>query len=594
MYYVTKITMLGRNVEKSVVNLKKGVNILYGPSNTGKSYVAECIDYMMGNNETRIDDSKGYDTIIIEFDVDGSFLSMERKLNENKIYVISEVNGIEPGEYTLNGNNRICKVWLTLIGITEEHRISTSAHFQREELSNRAFDHAFVIREEYIYSKGSVLLPTQGTRKTVAKSGLLFLMTGNDYDDGNDYDKPEVHKAKKRAVVQFADDQLHALQDQEFELKSVTIDATPSQIEHKIAELLEEIDCTESEIKKLLERNKEIGKKAYELDDEISEKDMLQNRYKALQSQYRSDLKRLTFMVEGEIRKKDYTMLAPKECPFCGNDITNDEADDSCIDAAKAEMEKLKPKMMDLKSVQKGLQRELETLKEERNRLQTMMNELENQVNGELQPKVDQLRNALANYAVSLTNYSKIEVLGKAQDTIRNNLTEFESIPEPPYFPIDEEFDSLFMERFQKILTDMLLTCKYDRFRESSFDKKSFDVVINKTRKKSQGQGFRAFINVIVSMAMQVYLREYGKYHTDIFVVDSPILSLKEEVDKTTLASESMKSALFRYFLEKPCAEQIIIIENEIPQELDYSNANMIEFTKNNGFWKTSPVDYEG
>ena len=250
--------------------------------------------------------------------------------------------------------------------------------------------------------------------------------------------------------------------------------------------------------------------------------------------------------------------------------------------------------MMDLKSVQKGLKNELEALKAERAQLQSLMNELESQVKGELQPKVDQLRSALANYAIALTNYSKIEVLGKAQDTIRDNLTEFESIPEPPYFPIDEEFDGAFIERFQKILTDILVACKYDRFREVSFDKKAFDVVINKTRKKSQGQGYRAFINVIVSMAMQEYLREYGKYHTDIFVVDSPILSLKEEVDKKSLASESMKSSLFRYFMEKPCAEQIIIIENEIPQEVDYSNAHMIEFSKDNGFWKTSPVDYEG
>ncbi len=593
MYFVTRITMQGRNVEDSVVDLKKGVNILYGPSNTGKSYVAECIDYLMGNSETRIDDSKGYDTIIMEMDVDGSFLSMRRKLNESKIFVVSEVRGIDSGEYTLNGNNRICKVWLALMGINENHRISTSAHFQKDELSNRAFDHAFVIREEYIYSKNSVLLPTQGTRKTVAKTGLLFMMTGNDYDDGNDYDKPEVHKAKKTAVVKFADDQLHALQNQEMELKAVASNYSPAQIEHKIAELLEEIDCTESEIKKLLENNKEIGKKAYEIDDEISEKNMLQNRYKALQSQYRSDLKRLTFMVEGEIRKKDYEILAPKECPFCGNYITDSTVDDSCIEAAKAEMEKLKPKMMDLKSVQKGLKNELEELKAEREQLQSLMNELESQVKGELQPKVDQLRGALANYAIALTNYSKIEVLGKAQDTIRDNLIEFEAIPEPPYFPIDDEFDGVFIERFQKILTDILVACKYDRFREVSFDKKAFDVVINKTRKKSQGQGYRAFINVIVSMAMQEYLREYGKYHTDIFVVDSPILSLKEEVDKKSLASESMKSSLFRYFMEKPCAEQIIIIENEIPQGVDYSNAHMIEFTKDNGFWKTSPVDYE-
>ena len=50
MYFVKKITMSGPKVELSSVDLDKGVNIFYGTSNTGKSYIAEAIDYMMGSN----------------------------------------------------------------------------------------------------------------------------------------------------------------------------------------------------------------------------------------------------------------------------------------------------------------------------------------------------------------------------------------------------------------------------------------------------------------------------------------------------------------------------------------------------------------
>ena len=117
--------------------------------------------------------------------------------------------------------------------------------------------------------------------------------------------------------------------------------------------------------------------------------------------------------------------------------------------------------------------------------------------------------------------------------------------------------------------------------------------MINGTRKKSQGQGYRAFINVIVSMAMQEYLRKYGVYRPNIFVMDSPILSLKEDVDASELASDSMKSSLFKYFINHPCAEQIIIIENEVPK-LDYAGVNMRRFSKGNGFWKTDPTTYQG
>lgn len=67
-----------------------------------------------------------------------------------------------------------------------------------------------------------------------------------------------------------------------------------------------------------------------------------------------------------------------------------------------------------------------------------------------------------------------------------------------------------------------------------------------------------------------------------LLVIDSPILSLKEKGSEQ--ASNSMKLSLFRYLLENQNYGQVIIIENEIPQ-LDYSEANLIHFTKdvNNG-----------
>ena len=40
--------------------------------------------------------------------------------------------------------------------------------------NNRAFDHAFVIREKNIYSHESILMPGQYSRFPVAKAALLF------------------------------------------------------------------------------------------------------------------------------------------------------------------------------------------------------------------------------------------------------------------------------------------------------------------------------------------------------------------------------------------------------------------------------------
>ena len=48
-------------------------------------------------------------------------------------------------------------------------------------------------------------------------------------------------------------------------------------------------------------------------------------------------------------------------------------------------------------------------------------------------------------------------------------------------------------------------------------------------------------------------------------------------------ATPGMKTSLFRYIIENCGDNQVIIAENEIPEDVDYSRANLIEFTLGEG-----------
>ena len=63
-----------------------------------------------------------------------------------------------------------------------------------------------------------------------------------------------------------------------------------------------------------------------------------------------------------------------------------------------------------------------------------------------------------------------------------------------------------------------------------------------------------------------------------MLMIDSPTLSLKQNVD--TPIDERMSTSLFRYMIEQADDCQIIIAENELPEGVDYSKANMTFFTK--------------
>ncbi len=47
-YYIKQITATGEKVGVSEISFQDGVNIVYGPSNSGKSYIIKCINFMFG------------------------------------------------------------------------------------------------------------------------------------------------------------------------------------------------------------------------------------------------------------------------------------------------------------------------------------------------------------------------------------------------------------------------------------------------------------------------------------------------------------------------------------------------------------------
>ena len=120
------------------------------------------------------------------------------------------------------------------------------------------------------------------------------------------------------------------------------------------------------------------------------------------------------------------------------------------------------------------------------------------------------------------------------------------------------------------------------RENEIDFVYGDFDIKINGSEKKYEGEGFKGFYNTILALALQQVLIERGYYKPGLLLVDSPILSLREKRNEEL--PDQIKKALFTYLKECARDMQIIAIENDIP-DIDYEGVNRIEFTKdpNNG-----------
>lgn len=63
-FFIEKIVASGAGKKESTIVFKPGANIIYGPSNTGKTYIVKCIDFLFGSDADPFDSSSGYDSIV--------------------------------------------------------------------------------------------------------------------------------------------------------------------------------------------------------------------------------------------------------------------------------------------------------------------------------------------------------------------------------------------------------------------------------------------------------------------------------------------------------------------------------------------------
>lgn len=114
-FYIKSLSISGESKRTSSLDFDEGLNIIYGPSNTGKTYVLKCIDFIFGSkNKYPIPTNSGYSLIKLLIQTDNGQVSIEREIGKNKINVISENALIQSGIYNIQD---IGTALLGLIGI---------------------------------------------------------------------------------------------------------------------------------------------------------------------------------------------------------------------------------------------------------------------------------------------------------------------------------------------------------------------------------------------------------------------------------------------------------------------------------------------
>lgn len=585
-FYITKVTAKGSGKHDSSVDLRPGLNIIQGRSNTGKTCIIKCIDFCFGSKTKPFDDSFGYDTIELSIHTGKGNITISRVLGKNQVEVVTNVPGFDNGTYDLKPTKKkeplpiLSDLLLTSIGIEGEHQIVSNKDFNKRRLTWRTFLHILLFHVSEIAKETSVIEPEQGTEKTPFLSSLLFLLSGRDFAESDAKTKKEIRVARKRAVEEYVNKKIQSAADKRKDLQKNLDAFNGVDVEQAMQDVIDSLQNTEAQISEAVDQSRELLSQILRLQNRAAECDLLQTRYASLKTQYVSDIKRLSFIVNGEVEMGHVPQN--QVCPFCDGKLPVRNKK-TYIESAQAELDRIMLQMNGLVETERDLYQEKAKIDEKLKALQAKRNSIETMIEKKLQPKADALRQSLNGYRAYIQIKQELQVIADFASSWETDLRELPSEDEShiEYHP-KEYFDDTFQERIDTMLKDALLECAYENLTTARFNMKDFDIEVNGHKKADvNGQGYCSFLNSIVAVVFRSYMEKYATYNPGFVVIDTPLLGLDQGV--ADAAPESMRTALFKFFINHQNDGQLIIMENirHIPKlEYEKAGANVITFTK--------------
>lgn len=589
-FFIKEIRASGKGVEDSWVVFKPGVNIIHGASNTGKTHVIMCIDYMLGSDTPPMAMTTGIDTITMTLEnPDGEIFCARRKILDEKegskadsvISIHTTFDYIEDGIWRIKDKagkpSYNSTILPCLLGVSGPIQIISTQQQKKQQFTFRTFLHQLFLREEYIFTSGTIIDNPKHSTITLSINALSFLLTGK-ADDGEQIDTPEMRKAKKGAVVKYIRRVMENYEHRKAELQEELEKTGDADVENRMEAIVSEIAEVDAKMSETNQRIRDLQVSIAEEAEELEEASLLQDRYRMLRSQYKADIERLVFITEGEERG---THDHVDTCPFCDHEITKTEDRKSYVESARAELEKTKLRLEDLANAENetiGFITELETsissLKEQRAGLTTL-------VNREYKPKSLELHDALHSFRRIVELRQEIELMGSQIAALNQDIDDTENEDETQdKYDAKERFDEILFTHLSEAVSKAISECAYPGFKTAWLSKKSFDIMVNGKPKKNEGKGYRAYLNSIYAFTLMKFIETNGVYAPRLLILDSPSLSLAESPE--VRIDSSMKASLFNYILKHCGGCQVIIAENDIPDGVDYSQANLIHFTMSN------------
>ncbi|UOO90248.1 AAA family ATPase [Vitreoscilla massiliensis] len=597
-FTLRRLSLIGQGKVPAEVTFERGLNVIAGPSDSGKSFIAHCLDYALGGRDTPKDipQANGYSSVVIDIEAnsDRRIYTLERSLHGGN--VLCKTNGqpdrVLAAKHQPDKKDTISQFLLDLSGLGMK-KVRTNEQGKTRPLSFRDIARLVIIDEETIIQENSPTLSGQYTSKTVEGSVFRLLLTGTDDSSIIAKEDLKIAKGRQTGKVELLDDLLKATRARLTELgESRTLVEERdrlTRIEASIQTALDERNAAQTSVVPLQTKRNTAWTALKAVESKLAVLSELQTRFDLLGQQYKSDLRRLEAIAEAGAW---LDQLKEERCPMCGalaeyQHHEHPKANPTPADvslACKAEATKTMQLFMDLQTTRATNAAKVEQLQVDRDTRRTELDVIASELKDLMEQHVDVASKKVDEFRVHAETCRKmieyLERIQELEELLENvNKPKKKQKSDMAGAAVSTAQADLFCREVEVLLREW----HFPGLDHVSFSESDQDVVISGHARKSHGKGIRAITRAAFNLALLRLCIANERPFPNFILIDSPLL-VYEEPDAGDLAfPHDVKKHFWESVKSSFIDAQVIIIENsnQLPDDGTLDGVKVELFTGN-------------
>lgn len=594
---LTHLTFTGTNVEPSSVDFSPHVTVIHGPSDTGKSFIVDAIDFVLGAKVLKeIPEREGYSRALLGIELpSGDRITLARSVNGGNISLYRSdlrVDPSAPADETLawkhNAANmkNVSRYLLDQVGL-DGKQVRKNARNETHMLSFRDLARLCLIGETEMQAEEPPGFSGNVVNRTKEASVLKLLLSGEDDSALTAVPSTQEQRRLRGARLEVIERMLGQLESQ---LQDI---AKPAELTTQLGKLNRTIDEHSTEIgnltqqrgQLLVEHNKlQSAGSSHQL--EYADAVALRQRFELLQKQYENDLERLEMIAEAGNLLGYFRTGA---CVFCGAEPSSQHFNLDCEGdstsfgiSVDSESQKTQGLLEDLRVTIESLGTRTEALRESIRQTQQQSLTLQESIkklDAKMTPEKGSLRELLAKRSEiekHLGLYGQIRTLEDMTRRISD-----ETAAEVATAAAGLTLTTV--REFSAEISDLLTEWEYPAAECVRYDRNELDIIAGDQRRSAHGKGVRAVLHAAFTIALAQYCFDRELPHPGFVVLDSPLVTYRPPDQQPTKAGDEVPDGVMRAFYRDIQASfdgQIIIMENTDPLDPLGADARDIRFTK--------------